>query len=947
MIICVNFAQTKIKYHTMRNMKNWFLVTFFFLAVSTGFAQGKITGMIFDEKGPLPGANVVIEGTSVGTTSDFDGSFTLNTTASNGKVVISFLGFKSAKIDFSAANGQTVDLGTIVLKSDDNVLGEVVVTSTVIDIAKDRKTPVASSTIKASEIKEKLGNKEFPEILNNTPSVYATKAGGGFGDSRINVRGFSQENVAVMVNGVPVNDMENGRVFWSNWAGISDVTSALQVQRGLGSSKLAISSVGGTINIITRSSDIAQGGSVSTQVSNNDSYKWLASYSTGKMKSGFSTSVLFSQTKGNTYVDNTKYEGYNYFIGLGYELNDKHDFQFVFTGAPQTHDQRSTFSTIADYIKYGDGVDPNRQYNPDAGYLNGEVFNTNSNFYHKPVMSLNWDWKINESTKLSTIVYGSWGRGAGASMIGRIRGKAFNNASFRLADGSLDMQKIYDWNSGQTVIIDGVPRTRQMVNGFYQNDNSTSSTANNFSGISKINSFNSHDWYGGIINVNKKFGEHLTVDFGLDARSYHGIHFQSVNNLLGADAYNSNYTAATASTGSNGDINGAGGPVFGGYQAEPSGNPFKNYDYQTKVNYNNDGFVRWYGAFTQAEYSVGKITAFVQGAISQQRYQRADYFKYLTTDPLYKTKFENILGGNVKGGINYNIDDNHNVFANGGYYSKQPNFRSVYPNNLSVLNENLTNEKVLGVEAGYGFRSSKFNANVNVYHTTWKDRYDRRTITSGANAGGYVELPGLQEVHDGVELDMSFRPFDMLKFNGMFSYGNWYYKGNATANEFDVANSLLSSSPLYLDDVKVGDAAQMTASLGATVEPLKGLKFDANYRLVDHLYASIDTRAFSKEDNKGSLELPSYGLLDAGASLKVNRTKDSKDYFTLRLNIDNVLDETYISESRTNIFADDYVSGTSGPTYASAGKLYDGVANGNQVFFGFGRTWNFTFSYNF
>ena len=143
------------------------------------------------------------------------------------------------------------------------------------------------------------------------------------------------------------------------------------------------------------------------------------------------------------------------------------------------------------------------------------------------------------------------------------------------------------------------------------------------------------------------------------------------------------------------------------------GNPFLNTDYQQKIDYNNDGVVKWYGAFTQLEYSKDNLTAYIQGAISQQGFKREDYFKYLTTDPLYSTDFENILGGNVKGGVNYNINKNHNVFANAGYYSKQPFFNAVYINNASVVNENLTNEKIFGVEAGYGFRSSNFNANLN------------------------------------------------------------------------------------------------------------------------------------------------------------------------------------------------------------------------------------------
>jgi len=259
--------------------------------VSMAFSQGKITGTITDGQSSLPGANVIIKGTSKGTAVDFDGKFTLSTTTNSGEIVISFLGFDTKTIKFSVSKGETQDLGDIVLVSNSNELKEIVVKSSVIDIAKDRKTPVAVSTIKAAEIQEKLGTQEFPEILANTPSVYATKAGGGFGDSRINIRGFDQRNIAVMINGMPVNDMENGAVFWSNWAGLSDVTSAMQVQRGLGSSKLAISSVGGTINVVTRTSDMKEGGVVSTGFGNANYIKTTASYSTGKMQNGFSASV--------------------------------------------------------------------------------------------------------------------------------------------------------------------------------------------------------------------------------------------------------------------------------------------------------------------------------------------------------------------------------------------------------------------------------------------------------------------------------------------------------------------------------------------------------------------------------------------------------------------------------------------------------------------------------
>src|SRR6218665_798263 len=259
----------------MKTRRSNYFIGLFILMVSLAYSQGKVKGSILDSdfNSGLPGVNVTVKGSSEAAVTDADGKFIITTQKASGQLTITFIGFESKTVNFTVANNATVDLGTINLKPESNLLEEIVVKSTVIDVAKDRKTPVAVSTIRAAEIQQKLGNQEFPDILANPPSVYATKSGGGFGDSRVTIRGFAQENIAIMINGMPVNDMENGRVFWSNWAGLSDVTSAMQVQRGLGSSKLAISSVGGTINVVTRASDMKEGGIVSVGTANNNYLK--------------------------------------------------------------------------------------------------------------------------------------------------------------------------------------------------------------------------------------------------------------------------------------------------------------------------------------------------------------------------------------------------------------------------------------------------------------------------------------------------------------------------------------------------------------------------------------------------------------------------------------------------------------------------------------------------
>ncbi|SFI93205.1 Outer membrane receptor proteins, mostly Fe transport [Kaistella treverensis] len=796
---------------------------------------------------------------------------------------------------------------------------EQVVLTGVADIAKDRKTPVAVSTIKEAQIIDKLGNQEFPEILNTTPSVYATKGGGGFGDSRINVRGFDQRNTAVMINGVPVNDMEGGAVYWSNWAGLSDVTSAMQVQRGLGSSKLAIASVGGTINVLTRAADKKRQGNVTLGVGNDGYNKQLFSYNTGKGESGWATSFLMSRTEGNMYADGTEFEGYNYYLAVGYQPNAKHDLQFTITGAPQVHNQRSFQSTINDHIKYGGTEDePNRRFNQNWGYLNGEEYSMTRNYYHKPVMSLNWDWKITEATTLNSVAYASFGRGGGTGDAGRINGVFYNNLP-RTADGLVRFDDIVSWNRGGVVADFGAV-------------NKTPGMASSSNGIIRRSSINSHNWLGLITSLNHKINDNLSATVGLDGRTYEGIHYRIVTDFLG----NNSYTDTS-------NINNKPNVITNAFTTNPTWNPFggKTNDIKDQLAYSNDGIVNWLGGFGQLEYTNDALSAFVQGSVSNQAFQRIDYMLYAPNEQ--KSEKVDLVGFNVKGGANYNIDENHNVFVNGGYYERQPFFGAVFLNNRNDVNPSLTNEKITSFEVGYGYRSGIFNANLNLYNTSWDDIYRRLTTRgklNGVDVTGVANVLGIKEIHRGIELDFNVKPAQFVTVNGMFSVGDWFFEGSPSASFVeDQTNTVIQEGTLALDGLKVGDAAQLTAALGADFKVTDWLNFDAQYRYADKLYSAFEPSsrlitASKPTPSDPAVELPSYGLLDlgAGARFKLNDTQS----FKLRFNVNNVLDKTYIAESRTNKAAD-----------ANSANNWNGINKANEVFFGFGRTWNASVSFLF
>ncbi|MCS7472824.1 TonB-dependent receptor [Myroides odoratimimus] len=927
--------------YKMKNLKNWMLMMVMVFTSVSALSQNKITGVVIDGEfqSGLPGAAIIVKGTLNGASSDMDGKFELNVSEDKGEVVISFIGYQSKTVAFKVGADKKVDLGTVVLATDQNMLDDIVIMG-VADVAKDRKTPVAVSTIKAAEIQEKLGSQEFPEILNTTPSVYASKGGGGYGDSNINIRGFDQKNIAVLINGMPVNDMEGGSVYWSNWAGLSDVTSAMQVQRGLGSSKLAISSVGGTINVLTRTSDAREGGSISAGVGNNDYFKGLASYNTGVLENGLSASILLGYTRGNGYVEGTGFEGVNYYLGLGYKSKDsRHNLQFTFTGAKQDHDQRSTSMSIENIKKYNNG-ELNKRYNPDTGFYNGERFNFKSNYYNKPVMSLNYDFNINETWTFGTVVYASWGRGGGTGTIGGgPSGYRDFGTEVRDANGHMRFDDIAAWNRGETVADWKHPNNIASEDGKYYVDTNYKNAGDG--GWARRSSINSHDWYGTVMNMNAKVNDNWTVDFGLDARIYKGYHYQLLDNLMGADGFvvnnNKNYTGSYV--------------VSQTYDAKASMNPWVDWNGREKVGYHNDGNVKWLGGFGQVEYSKDNLSVFVQGAISNQWMQRVDYFNHTADSGEQKTSWESILGGNVKGGVNYNINENHNVFFNTGYYSRQPFMNNgVFLNNSNTINPSSTNEKIFGLEAGYGFRSEKFRANVNVYRTSWDDRVLRastRYTSGGKENNATATLSGIEQIHTGVEMDFLYNPIDRLNITGSFSWGDWKYASNVSGIYYDEENNTpiyntpgdpnsgFKTQTLYIDGAKVGGAPQFIINLGANYEIAKGLKIDANYRYNDNFYGSLAIDKADAEGKSGSMKLPAFNLFDAGLSYRLPVGKEKTNSVTMRVNVNNVFDTTYISSARTNYEA------------RPGEATWKGVSEKNEVLLGAGRTWNFTLRYNF
>ncbi|MEQ1733852.1 MAG: TonB-dependent receptor, partial [Bacteroidia bacterium] len=805
------------------------LFLFVFTAQVTLAQVYDVTGVIKDAttNETLIGATVLYAD-GKGTQADINGKFALKLPNGSYTLKTSFIGYEvvAKKI---VVNGAPVNV--VFNLPTQNNLKEVEITA---DVAKNRETPVAFSSISAKQIQQELGTRDLPTLLTSTPGVYVTESGGGAGDARISIRGFDQRNVGMMLDGIPFNDMENGAVYWSNWSGLGGAVQNMQVQRGLGASKLALPSVGGTINVITKGISDKRGGKVTVTQGNNDNISAGASYNSGIIGKGFGFTAALNYQQAEGYVDKTWSKGVAYFLKMQRRFN-RHLVSFSVNGANQSHAQRFTKTNMATIdtayaLKHGfsqdilnkmnkaDGFVVNKglRYNQDWGrYVNkaGDTttLSSNVNYYTKPVLSLSDYWTFRENMYWSNIAYLSIGKGGGA-FVPRV------NAPTAATDGQISFIK-----AGQP---------DPTLGGDKQSSSFLRSSVNN------------HFWYGALSTLNIDVTEKLKWQMGVDLRSYNGTHYQTPVDMLDGDYVedSGNKNQAGSVGNSTSDIVKIGDRMV--------------YDYT--------GIVRWAGAFTQMEYKNEKISAFVNLTNSYSFYKRVDRFakrdivlddttallavgfgdtlthngkQYTITSPearVAETNWAKYVNYSIKGGANYNLTDHHNLFVNAGYLVLPPRFVNVFDRNNRYFSD-IKNQIVKSIELGYGFRYKTFSANVNAYYSVWENKPQSGSTTGISPIGEaitlYYNINGINALHKGAELDFKYKPFKQLTIDGAVSFADWIYTSNSKYTLLNIDGSPAESSPGVVQPeqsfsakgVHVGDAAQNQFVLGANYEPIKSL----------------------------------------------------------------------------------------------------------------------------
>ncbi|MGM9739486.1 MAG: TonB-dependent receptor [Candidatus Cryptobacteroides sp.] len=724
----------------------------------------------------------------------------------------------------------------------------------------------ALSSLRLTDInQEKLrGNapgRTFPEMIRNIPGVYSTSETGSFGDAKINIRGFKQENISVLLNGIPISGLTSGSMYWNNWMGLSDATTAIQVQKGVGNSMLSDNSVGGTINILTTRPSEKPGAEAGWYHTGSGTSNAFINISTGALPHGWNLSLMGSYNWGSTFVDCSRINSGSYLASIDKSFRQGHKLNLTTLGSPETHQQRSSRLSYAEKEKYG------ISYNKSWGWQTAEDGTrfrrtTARNNYFKPYFTLTHSYDGGNANEGGN----GW--------------KAFNTFYLALASGGGYYSESTGRRISSFVIPDGNAGEGQIDwDAVIAENAAVSPDANGKCAVNIMTDYLAgHIQAGFKSNIVKELGGRADIDAGLHWQIYDTWEKERITDLLGADYWYEDYEHNSLA-----GMNGR--------------NPVKGVgDY---VRTHNGRRQNYFTAYALAHYRAGSARhlIFTLGAsVSATTLRRWDLYNYSTTEKWSSRASR--AGASVKGGVLYRLGRYSKFYANAAFYSRVPYASVFFSNGNNEISRNLGNEKNTLGEIGYRLAGGSFGAEITGYLALWKNKtlLSSPYSTIEEDPVKYM-VKGLDALHYGFEADLWWSWERFLRLDAFASIGDWRWKNDVMATIYDPTTlQPMGNVNVYADGLHVGDAPQTQTGASIRINLDPGLEIHADWSWNDRYWADFDPVSRTNPDDRAdSYRIPSYHLLNAGLRWTGSIRKLG---IVLFLNVNNITDASYIERSK-------------------------------------------------
>ena len=868
-------------------MKKSFLLVLFGMAFTlAGFAQQTIVkGSVLDGSTgePIPDVTITIEETGQTTQTDAKGefSFTVNVPLGEQVLKVEKEGFVIKRYPIIVNEGQTVDISGMTL-----------------DIDLSSAQDLFTITLSDDELNDDTsGADNISGLLSSSLDVFQRTAAFEFSSSFFRLRGLDSDNASVLINGIEMNKLYNGRPQWSNWGGLNDMMRNQVLTTGLTASDYNFGGVLGSTNIITRASSYRKGGRV-TYSSSNRSYtnRAMASYASGLLEGGWSFAFMIGRRWGEEgYQDATLYDSNSFFASIEKKINDKHSINFTSIYAPNRRGKSSANTQEVYDLK---GI----RYNEYWGYLDGEKRNSRIKEVEEPILMLNHYWDISNKTSLNTNIGYQTGK-VGNSRLDYAGGAnpspAYyqNLPSYFLEDGDLEGAYLAE----QEFINDGQIDWERIIDA-----NLTNNINGNNAAYVLYEDRNDDKQLTLNTIFNTELNENIILNGRINYRKLDSENFAEIIDLLGSTTGALNVDSFSQNPF---DLNNPDRVAFEG----------------DKFRYNYNIYVNELSGFAQAQFKYNKFDFHLSGSITKTDYQREGLYK--NGNQVYRENGVEVLdnsfgkgdkleftGVGAKAGFTYKISGKHLLNFNGGYITQAPSIRNTYTNSreshdyVGVINGvnnpnvEITEEKITSADASYIFRSPIVKAKLTGFYTRIEDANEISFFFTQGSTTGFIQevLSGVEKKHFGGELGIEAQVTPTIKLKGAASVGQYTYNNNpnlyvtSTSEDFidtqdgedgqtnTNTSGVLSTS--NLKNYKVAGGPQTAYSVGFEYRDPDYWWFGATANFFDNAYVDVSPLSRSNEFYTDSDGLP-YNDYDPEIAKGLLKQEKFDNYMVINLSL--------------------------------------------------------------
>lgn len=799
-----------------------------------------VKGRILDaETGfPLENANISAQGTRLGVVSNASGSFLLEKVPPGTEaVVISAADHAPLVVSIGGRSG-LIDLG--IVKLEPQLDGSALSAEELIPTISISESDLSSDNAG--------GAQNISGLLSASRDVFVSAAAFTFGPRRFRIRGYDSENTAVLINGVPMNDLEVGRPFWGSWGGLNDVFRNRDNSVGLGASPLAFGGIGGVSTIDARASGQRRQTRISYSNSNR-SYRnrIMATHATGMQRNGWAFALSASRRWADEgYVPGTDYDAWSYFLGIERKLNEVHSLNLTVFGAPNRRG-RSIAATQEWYDIAGTNF-----YNPWWGYQAGQKRNSRIATTHQPIIMLTHYWDMPGKATLQTSASYKFGRNGSTALdwydapdprpeyyrkapsyLGLAFGDELATNALEYYQGSEAARQI-DWDvmfrvnrSGVDTVFnaDGIP------------GNTLAGYRANY--LVEERRYDSKEFNLNAIYENP-VSDNLTLQGGASYQYYRGNNYKLVNDLLGAD-YSVDIDRFAER-----DSSRVGNNEFYQNDLETPNRIIREGD---RWGYDYNSTIHKGAAWGQANFSYRKVDFFMSGEFSVTSFWRTGNVRNgrFPDNSLGDSEKSNFANFGVKGGVTYKLDGRNYLFFNGAYMTRAPYFRNsfVSPRARNQLVPGLTDEKITSIEGGYILRSPYLKARAVGYYSRFADRFLNRSFfldnaLNDGTTGGFVNyiMTGVDTRHMGIELAGEVQLGAGLSVLAAAAIGEYVYESRPEVSVYldNSPQELLQDKTAYIKNFYIPGTPQSAYTVGLNYRSAKFWFLNINVNYLNRLF---------------------------------------------------------------------------------------------------------------